>query len=159
VYKDRHGYCAIAFDRMENGSLLVITKHQSVKKIREISAAAFSAVMRPVTLGDRSYPMDRAARVMLDAAMPVTDRALRVLRNLRDHMPLDEQHVEEILDTRPTAQAPHVRKQGKTTDERKRSRKAARAARLAAMTPKERAAYQKKRRERRVELRQNRSQS
>lgn len=167
VYQDPHGYVSIVYGRTRDGNLRILTKSQGIRKCMEVSVARFGRFMKQAMADGKAYPMNRAADVWLKSQMPMTDRCVRVLRNLRDSQPVDNVPLEEILDMTPSAKTEaqagagrrRVRRQGRSSEERRRARKAARAARLAKMTPKEIAAMRKAKKERRAELRKLRSKS
>ena len=122
-------------------------------RIQEFSPAVFDADMRPLTYENKAYPVDRAVKIFLASFNGHTDKALRVLKRLAAGRSVDEEDtLEDLLDITPSPirKGGKVSRQAAPSDERASKRRSKRQARLAAMTPIDREAWQAKRKARRA---------
>lgn len=134
-------------------------------KLESFPVGLFYQQFRAMDYHGEDYPLQRGVEQYLHSWQAHTDKALYLLKRLRDGRPVDAESItadtlnpplEDILDV--TSSAPtktgKVRRQAVAPGTRKERRKLNRRNRLAAMSPKDRAEWQKRKTTRRKELRE-----
>jgi hypothetical protein len=144
-YDGEGNHVCIAYKRTEF-KILTLLMAQPIR-IVEWPIDRFEEAMHPVAMLDGSaYALSRAVDIFLHSYNGHTDKALRVLQRLKTGRDVDDEDtLEDILDTTPSPIKGRVVRQGLTSDERKRKRRARRLAKLAALTPAELVDRQKRR--------------